>query len=259
MEATLQFFVLGPLQARRDSGVAEIPGHRERALLDGLLLTPGEQVEVDRLLGLLWPGQLPRNPARALRTHVMRLRRHLGRELVETSLGAYAIHVERESVDAHRFSDVVTGATLALYDRRLARAETMLAHALDIWHQGAPWIDLAGTRPGDAERARLVEERLEVEERLAAVRLCLRRPPLDEIEKLALEKPLREGRWLLLMHALSITGQQSRALRCYSSLRVKLRYELGLNPDRRLQDMEHRILAQDPTLLDIDPLSLVFG
>jgi DNA-binding SARP family transcriptional activator len=98
---------------------------------------------------------------------------------------------------------------------------------------------------------------LEVEERLAAVRLCLHLSPLVDIEKLALERPLRENRWLLLMYALSISGQQARALQCYSSIRTHLRRELGLDPDRRLQDMEHRILEQDPKLPEIDPLTLV--
>ena len=58
------------------------------------------------------------------------------------------------------------------------------------------------------------------------------------------------------MHALTAEGQQTRALRSYARLRALLR-EVGLDPDRRLQDMEHRILAQDPSLSDLDPLTLV--
>ena len=92
--------------------------------------------------------------------------------------------------------------------------------------------------------------------------IVMRYPGLDlpalTIEKLAIEKPLREGRCLLLMLALAEAGQQVRALRHYATLRTLLRDELGLAPDRRLQDMEHRILTQDPTLGEIDPLSLVF-
>ena len=98
---------------------------------------------------------------------------------------------------------------------------------------------------------------MEAEERLAAVRLSLHLPALDDIEKLAAEAPLRENRWLLLMHALTAEGQQTRALRSYARLRALLRDEVGLDPDRRLQDMEHRILAQDPSLSDLDPLTLV--
>ncbi len=259
MDRFPQFRVLGPLQVWLGPAPASIAGRRERSLLAGLLLTPGVPVEMDRLVAILWPAKPPRDTAHALRTHVMRLRQHIGRQLVATVPGAYAIEVDRESIDAHRFDRMVRLATEQLVTRHMEQAELLLADALGLWPNGAPWIDLAGSTVGDAERARLVEERLEVEERLAAVRLCLHRWPLDDIEKLAVERPLRERRWLLLMVALFAAGQQARALRSYASLRTRLRDEVGLDPDRRLQDMEHRILEQDPSLLDVDPLSLVFG
>ncbi len=259
MQGTPQYRVLGPLQVRFGSTNQVIAGRRERTLLSALLLTAGEPVEVDRLIGFLWPTKQPRDAVHALRTHVMRLRRHLGRNLIGTSPAAYTLEAARQTVDVHRFDAAVEVATEQLVDRQLDSAESTLSTALGIWQHGAPWIDLATSPAGGAERARLTEERLEVEERLAAVRLCLHRSPLDLIEKLALEKPLRESRWLLLMLALAEAGQQARALRHYSTLRTLLRDELGLAPDRRLQDMEHRILTQDPTLCEIDPLSLVFS
>lgn len=259
MDGRTQFRVLGPLQVRFGSTTEVIPGRRERTLLAALLLTVGEPVEVDRLIEFLWPTKQPRDATHALRTHVMRLRRHLGQNLIGTSPAAYTLGASPETVDAHRFDNTIEVATEHLIERRLAMAESTLADALDIWQHGAPWIDLAGSPVGDGERARLTEERLQAEERLAAVRLCLHHSPLDQIEKLALEKPLRENRWLLLMLALAGAGQQARALRHYAGLRTLLRDELGLDPDRRLQDMEHRILRQDPTLDEIDPLTLVFS
>lgn len=259
MEGTAQFRVLGPLQVRFGSTNEVIPGRRERTLLEALLLTAGEPVEVDRLIVFLWPDKRPRDAGHALRTHVMRLRRHIGKDLIGTSPAAYTAEVSRATVDAHRFDSTVEVAIEQLVDRRLTMAESTLAAALRIWQHGAPWIDLASSPAGDGERARLTEERLQAEERLAAVRLCLHRSPLDQIEKLALEKPLRESRWLLLMLALAEAGQQARALRHYAGLRTLLRNELGLDPDRRLQDMERRILKQDPTLAEMDPLSFVFS
>lgn len=259
MDRTLEFSVLGPLQLRRHGNITVIAGRRERTLLAGLLLTPNEPVEVERLAALMWPAARPRDVPHALRTHIMRLRRHVGRDRVETTPGAYTIHAPRETVDVHRFDDLMTAANAHLATRRLREAEALLATALEIWPHGGPYIDLAGSDIGEAERARLMGERLEVEERLAAARLCLHLSPLVDIEKLALERPLRENRWLLLMYALSISGQQARALECYSSIRTHLRRELGLDPDRRLQDMEHRILEQDPKLSEIDPLSFVLN
>lgn len=259
MDGTLEFCVLGPLQVRRHGTTSVIAGRRERTLLAAMLLTPDEPTEVERLAHMMWPTTRPRDVPHALRTHIMRLRRHVGRDRIETSPGAYSIRIEREAVDAHHFDDTVAVATTHLVARRLEQAEAMFAVALEIWPHGAPYIDLAGTDIGTAEQARLAEERSEVEERLAAVRLCMHRSPLVDIERLALERPLRENRWLLLMYALSISGQQARALRCYSTIRTRLRQELGLNPDRRLQDMEHRILEQDPMLPELDPLSFLLG
>jgi DNA-binding SARP family transcriptional activator len=257
MEGTLEFCVLGPLQVRQDETVGVIAGRRERTLLAGLILTVGEPVEIEQLAALLWPARRPRDVPHAIRTHVMRLRRHVGKEMVETSPGAYSLQAARDRVDAHRFDQAVSTGSVKLGARDLPAAEEALARALEIWHGGAPYVDLAGTPVGEAERARLIEERLEVEERLAAVRMCLHRSPLFDIEKLAVQTPLRENRWLLLMHALSTSGQQARALRSYAKLQARLRQELGLDPDRRLRDMERRILQQDPTLVEVDPLSLV--
>jgi DNA-binding SARP family transcriptional activator len=259
MNDDMTFRVLGPLQVRRGVTSEAIGGHRERAILAALLLTPGEPVTVERLVELSWPTKRPRDEGHALRTHVMRLRRHLGRDAIITAPGAYSIPVALIAVDAHRFSAAVERATESLWDARLNEAEASFVSALEIWPHGDAWVDLAGCPFGNAERARLAEARLEVEERLAALRFCHHRSRVDVIEKLALETPLREHRWLLLMHALFSTGQQTRALRSYATLRSRLQQEAGLEPEPRLRAMEHRILTQDQTLLGLDPLGLVLG
>ena len=259
MEVRPTFRVLGPLQIERGSDIASIGGLRERAILAGLLLTPGQAVTTDQLADLAWPGTRPRDVPHALRTHVMRLRRHLGPEAIMTTPGAYALAADPEDVDAHRFSSLAESANEELWADQPSRAEATLATALDIWQRGDPWLDLAGTTVGDAARARLIEQRLEVEERLAALRLRRQRARVDVVEKLAMEAPFREHRWLLLMHALFVAGQQPRALRSSATVRSRLQDEAGLEPEPPLRAMEHRILEQDPTLLDLDPLELVLG
>ena len=61
MEPLVHFVVLGPLQVRLGASTKVIAGRRERTLLAGLLLTPGEPVEAERLAGLLWPVKGPRD------------------------------------------------------------------------------------------------------------------------------------------------------------------------------------------------------
>lgn len=259
MVGSMTFRVFGPLQVRTDDDHIIVGGRRERALLASLLLTPGEPMSVAELSDALWPDTRPRDVPHALRTHVMRLRRTIGKDVIVTTPSAYSAAVPAISVDAHRFESDVRDASARLWEHDLAGAAASFTNALATWSHGEPWIDLAGTPRGDAVRARLTEQRLETEERLAAIHVSQHRSPVDMVEKLALEAPLREHRWLLLMHTLFCDGQQARALRCCSLLRGHLRTEAGLDPDPRIQALEHRILEQDPTLYDDDPLSLVLS
>lgn len=186
----LRFQVFGPLRIRNMGTAEVITGRRECTLLAALLLTPDEPVEVERLAALLWPATQPRDVSHALRTHIMRLRQHLGRDVIRTTARSYAIGIDADAVDAHRFQALATAGTAHTWARDMNAAEAALAAALDVWRHGEPWIDLTGTVAGDAERAALREERFGVEERLAAIRLRRREAPLEVLERLAIESPL---------------------------------------------------------------------
>ena len=68
------------------------------------------------------------------------------------------------------------------------------------------------------------------------------------VESLAAEHPTRELFPRALMTALYRTGRQADALRVFREYRETLVEELGLDPTPALQDLERRILAQDPSL-----------
>ncbi len=67
------------------------------------------------------------------------------------------------------------------------------------------------------------------------------------------EHPLRERLRELLMLALYRTGRQGEALNVFRDARTQLVDELGIEPSRGLQDLQARILAEDPTLHDSQP------
>ena len=99
-------------------------------------------------------------------------------------------------------------------------------------------------------RARLEEVRLGLIEDQLAARLDLRASSevIGELEGLVSEHPLREGLWALLMVALYRDGRQADALATYQRARNRLADELGLDPGRQLQQLEHQILVHDPAL-----------
>jgi Bacterial transcriptional activator domain len=71
---------------------------------------------------------------------------------------------------------------------------------------------------------------------------------VGELEELVAEHPLRERFRAQLMLALYRSGRQAEALDAYRRARGELVNELGIEPAPALQQLERRILAQDPGL-----------
>jgi DNA-binding SARP family transcriptional activator len=109
----VEFAVLGPLDVRAAAGAVPIRRGLPRTLLIALILRPGQIVSSDFLVELLWgDDDLPRNPANALQIQISYLRKTLGNAepggaaLLETRPGGYALVVDRDRVDAHRFESI---------------------------------------------------------------------------------------------------------------------------------------------------------
>ncbi|MGZ8708049.1 MAG: AfsR/SARP family transcriptional regulator, partial [Gaiellaceae bacterium] len=103
----IELGILGPLEARRDGAPVHVGAAKQRALLALLLLRPNEVVSRDRLIDELWGEERPETAAHALEVYVSNLRRALGRDIVVTRAGGYALTVESEAVDAVRFESLV--------------------------------------------------------------------------------------------------------------------------------------------------------
>ena len=73
---------------------------------------------------------------------------------------------------------------------------------------------------------------------------------VGELESLVAEHPLHERLRGQLMLALYRCGRQGEALEVYRAARLALADELGLDPSPELQELERKILRQDP---DLDP------
>jgi DNA-binding SARP family transcriptional activator len=240
-----EFGVLGPVTAWDAEGRAlDLKGPRHRAVLARLLVAHGRVVSVDRIADDLWEDP-PAGAIGAVRTFVAALRRALepdrpprgpARVLVTEGPG-YALRAD--AVDAWRFERAVSESPTAALQRSLFLLDEALA-----WWRGSAYADV-GDRPWVlAERRRLDELRLAAVERRAEALFALGRAAeaVPDLDAHAREHPWREEAWRLLALGLYRSGRQVEALAVVRRASGLLRDELGLEPGRRLRDLETELL-----------------
>ena len=254
----VEFGVLGPLEVRCGSDVVPIRRGLPRTILVVLVLRRGHTVTSDFLVDVLWGDELPRNPANALQIQVSYLRKTLGAAdpsgsaVLETQAGGYALVVDPEQIDAHRFEV----ASRSFTPLKALRSEAELLDALDeteralaLW-RGDALEDVAGLEFARGEIARLDELRWAATERWVDLELRLGRhgDTIGPLAELVRKMPLRERLHEQLMLAFYRSGRQADALRAYGDARRTLVEELGIEPGAELRTLERRILQQDPSL-----------
>ncbi|GAA2616275.1 BTAD domain-containing putative transcriptional regulator [Actinomadura fulvescens] len=245
--------MLGPLAVwTAEGGQVRIPEVKVRSLLIQLLVDPGRVVPADRLIDVLWGGNLPANPAASLQTRASQLRRVLdaadpgGRKALVSQPPGYLLDVAPDAVDSGRFRLLVERARAT--DDPQARAD-LLGEALALW-RGPALLDFADEEFARAERTRLDELRLTAWEELAEARLDLGEHGMlaDELGDLVARHPLRERLRAAHLRALYRAGRQSEALDGYRELRERLADELGVDPGREIAALYQSILEQDASL-----------
>ena len=248
-EDAVEFRILGPLEASRHGQPLELGAGKQRALLVLLLLRAGEIVSTDRLIDALWGERPPPSALNSVHIYVSQLRKALGNGRLETRGHGYLLALEPEQLDLGRFERLLGDGRELLASGDADRAAGALRAALGLW-RGPPLSDVAFEPFAQAEIARLDELRLAaLEERIEADLALGRHAELvPELEGLVREHPLRERLRAQLMLALFRSGRQSEALDAYQQARRLLSTELGLEPGRRLRELEAAILRQDAQL-----------
>ena len=224
-------------------------------------LNANEVVSSDRLTEALWGERPPQGSGKALQVHMSRLRDMLepGRArggsggILVTRPPGYELRVEPGQLDLHRFEQAVGESKLAAEAGRPEEAAQALHEALSLW-RGPALADLTFEGALQPDIARLEELRLAaLEDRFEAdLELGRHAGLIGELEAHIGEQPLRERPRGQLMLALYRSGRQAEALDAYREARRVLVEELGLEPGRRLKELERDILAQDPGL-DLRP------
>jgi DNA-binding SARP family transcriptional activator len=233
--------VLGPFQLCGNLGGRLSP--RQRSVVAALVLGEGGEVDTDTLIQRVWGEDAPPTARKALQVHIVAVRNVLGAERVATTGRGYRLVAERHEVDAWLFEHIVRNAL-----RAPGIADRALGDAIALW-RGTPYEDLdddgiLGTRVRLEELARVAVDRW--------AELLLDRGAVAEavrvLELAAVDDPLRERRWALLMIALYRAGRRVESLRAYQRARGALTQAAGLDPGRLLQVVERLVLDDDPRL-----------
>ena len=245
----MQFSILGALEVRDGDRTLSLGGPRERALLAFLLLHANEVVPADRLLDAVWGAELQGGRHSGLHVRISQLRKRLGPARIVTRPPGYLIEVKPGELDLDRFEQRTSEGRRALADGELERAVRLLDEALSLW-RGAPLGDVALEPVAAADIAGIDELRWAAVESRIEARLLLGRHDelIGELEAAVAEQPLRERLREHLMVALYRAGRPADALAAYRDARRTWVEELGIDPGRRLRQLERDILVQDPAL-----------
>jgi YVTN family beta-propeller protein len=231
----MEFRILGPLEVVDDGRPVSIRRGKEQALLAYLLLHANEVVPSGRLIDALWDERPPPTASKILQNAVSHLRKELGDGRLLTRHPGYLLRIDEGELDLQRFEQLA----------KEGRDE----EALTLW-RGPALLNLRDERFADDARRRLEEQRLAVlEDRIEDDLVAGRYAELvGELEQLVEENPLRERLQGQLMRAFYATGRQGDALDVYRRARRTLSEQLGLEPGPQLQELERKILNQDPEL-----------
>ena len=249
---SLQFRMLGPLEAWRGGTPLRLGGERQRALLALLLVHANELVRTEQLVDQLLGETVSDGALNTARVAVSRLRRVLENGddgILLTRPGGYVLKAGPEQLDAALFERLRSEGHGLLGAGDAEPAAARLREALALW-RGPPLADLALLEFVQPEIRRLEQLRLlALMERIDAdLVLGADSELIGELEGLVASNPLQERLRAQLMLALYRAGRQAEALEVYRQVSELLRDELGLETSRGLQELERQVLRQDPAL-----------
>ena len=163
--------------------------------------------------------------------------------ILATRPPGYELRVEPGQLDLHRFEHAMSRSRAAAEAGHADEAARSLHEGLSIW-RGPALADLSFEGALQTDLARLEELRLEALEERFEADLALGRHAglIGELEAHITQQPLRERPRGQLMLALYRSGRQAEALEAYREARRVLVDELGLEPGRRLKELERGIL-----------------
>ena len=238
---TVEFRLLGDVEARLDGQRLDIGHARQRCVLAAMLVDVNRPIPADQLIDRVWADDTPHRARNSLAGYLSRLRQLLADASVQIvrEPGGYMLSTDALSVDVHRFRDMVARAR-ATADP--AAAATLFDGALKLWC-GTPFAALDTPWFNDM-RDSLEVERLSaaMDRNDAALRAGRHAEVLGELVLAVQSHPLDERLAGQLMLAQYRSGRQAEALDTYRKMRDRLVEELGVDPSPLLKAAHQQIL-----------------
>lgn len=249
--AAVSVSVLGPVELWVDGQPVPLGGAKPRAILAQLALAGGRVVSAEELIDGLWGEDPSDNAKNTLQYHVGVLRRVLSgvglAHTLQTKSPGYASSLP---VDLRAFADLRSAAERAYRAGALGQAAELYESALACW-SGPALANLRDQPFAEARAVSLDGQRLTCLELWCEAELELGHAEavVQRSEELVALHPTRERFWEQLMLALYRTGRPAEALTVFRRARETMDELLGVDPSRRLQELQAAVLRQDPALL----------
>ncbi len=273
--------LLGPLRIRIGVGQGgtepvviderQLGGPRQRAVLVALALEPGTVVTTDRLIDLVWGGEPPSKPPITIRSYISNLRRALTAGQVAagadsdplprlmTRNSGYLLDVEPDAIDVHRFQRLVAEARRSFDSGDLPNALDRAEAALALWRTDLLSLGPPGNRydgfASEVTRLESLRDLASMTRHEALLDLGRHVEAVPFLEAAIAADPMHDRTRGLLMLALHRSGRQTDALAVYRSGRRTMVEQFGLEPIAELQELERRILDDDPSLHTLPALT----
>ena len=230
----IEVSVLGRVEARVDGRPVEVTSRTQRILLAALAHARGEAVPTERLIWITWGDQPPASARQSLKSHLSRLRRLVGPDVIVSRGPGYALTIGADQLDLTRF------------ERGLASdSPAELAEALALW-RGEPFDELTHHEHLTGEATRLTE--LRTAGRLRRADLLTDEGSLDEaiseLRSIVADQPFLEPARIALVATLHLAGRQADAIAETERYRSEVA-EVGLAPSSAFIEAERRAFT-DP-------------
>lgn len=252
----MRYEIMGTPRLLDSEGYSSLGARKLEILLVTLLIRYDRIVPIDQLISEIWGTTPPRRATAALHVYISQLRKFLNRpgrgdSAIITRSGGYVLQLGTDETDFHDFQTLMYQGREKLRHQRREDAVTLLQSALDLWREPA----LGGLHDGPITNGFvtwLQELQLECIELLISTKLTLgkHKQLIGFLRMLINDHPLHEEFHRQLMLALYLADRRADALNVYQSARDVLRRELGLEPCRALQEMQHSILNAERAQLD---------